>query len=204
VAINNNKYTTDGNELTYPFHTEYLLFTYIAAYTANLASVLVERSAGPVFQLNTIEDAIGQNFGICIEKSTASEEHMEKKYPQSNLLPYGKDEDMYLALNSKKCDIMVTYSNLFELYELKKEYNPNCTLVWEGREVLVLSQGFATKFDPYIKCSSLVNGTYNAKFIFTDTLRHLYLSLTNTFFLPLNTPLNIDCEKRYSIIICNR
>jgi ABC-type amino acid transport substrate-binding protein len=134
--------------------------SYIAAYTANLASLLVERAAKP-WQLNTIEDAIDLNYRICIEANTGSEKHMKKKYPLSIplLQRYESDEDMYDALNSKECDIMVGYSNLFELYELKQEYNPSCSFVREGQKVLELYQSFATKLDGCNKCSSLVKGT---------------------------------------------
>jgi hypothetical protein len=64
---------------------------------------------------------------------------------------------MYKALYSKECDIIVGYSNLFDQHILKQECNPDCNLVWEGREVLSFYQSFATKLDPGIKCFSPTN-----------------------------------------------
>jgi hypothetical protein len=122
---------------------------------------LVERSAKSD-QVNTIEEAIALNYRICIEANTGSEKHMKQRYPLSEqfLRPYETDEKMYDALNNEECDIMVGYSNLYELYELKQEYNPSCSLVQEGQKVLELYQSFATKLDACKKCSSLVKGTH--------------------------------------------
>jgi hypothetical protein len=143
---------------------------------------LVERSAGPGFQLTTIEDAIDRNFRICIETATASADFMKTNYPQADLVRCDTDGDMYLALKNKECEIIVSYSNLFEQYELKLEYNPNCNLVWEGRQVHELYQSFATKVDPGIKCSSLVSGTYAISSLFLQILCKISIYLSPIFF----------------------
>jgi len=132
-----------------------------AAYTANLASLLVEGSKSG-FVLVNFEDAIARDMSICVEDGSAAYDELLQKYPESKPLLILKDiqEDMYRALNNKECDLLVGTQNKFDELKLQDEYNPYCYLKWEGREVMSINEAFATAIDPG-KCTSIVNEVFN-------------------------------------------
>jgi len=130
-----------------------------AAYTANLASLLVQES-GSGFTLNTINDAIDNGMTMCILALTPTGEYLKRKYPQAIplLVPRGTVEEMYTSLINGECDLLLDEEQTFHIYKSKMEFNPDCYLTWQGREVINFEQSFATKMDPGEKCSLLVNG----------------------------------------------
>ena len=132
-----------------------------AAYTANLASLLVEH-ATPDLKIRDIEDAIDRRINICVQGNSYSDEYMREMYPQSipYLVPRTPDL-MYDSLNAGECEIMLAYKQEFEMSLYQKEDNPTCTLDWEGRQVKSSKDGFVTKLDPGVKCTDLVNEVFN-------------------------------------------
>ena len=131
-----------------------------AAYTANLASLLVRQESGSEFILNTIDDAIDNDMTICIQASTNTEDYLKRKYPQAIplLVPRDTVEESYTSLNNGECDLVLGEKKTFNVYKSKMEFNPDCHLTWQGRAVTNFDQSFATKMDPGEKCSLLVNG----------------------------------------------
>jgi len=132
-----------------------------AAYTANLASLLVVRSAGEP-AVTDIEDAMQRGLKICVHATSYSEPYLTKTYPgiESLLVPTAKDE-LYSSLREGQCELMVAYKQSFDTSAKRPEDNPTCTLQWQGRKVQSLMDGFATKLDPAIRCTDLVNEVFN-------------------------------------------
>lgn len=132
-----------------------------AAYTANLASLLVVRSAGePV--VTDIEDAMQRGLKICVHGTSYSETYLKQTYPgiEPLLVPTAKDE-LYSALRGGECELMVAYKQSFDTSTRRPEDNPTCTLQWQGRKIQPLMDGFATKLDPAVFCTDLVNEVFN-------------------------------------------
>ena len=132
-----------------------------AAYTANLASLLVVRSAGEP-AVTDIEDAMQRGLKICVHATSFSETYLEKTYPgiEPLIVPVAKDE-LYSALRGGQCELMVAYKQSFDTSAKRPEDNPTCTLQWQGRKIQPLMDGFATKLDPNIFCTDLVNELFN-------------------------------------------
>jgi len=132
-----------------------------AAYTANLASLLVVRSQGEP-AVADIEDAIRQRLRICVHATSYSETYLKETYPSIEplLVPMPKDE-LYSALRGGQCELMVAYKQNFDTSVRRREDNPTCTLQWQGRKVQPLMDGFATKLDPALFCTDLVNEVFN-------------------------------------------
>ena len=131
-----------------------------AAYTANLASLLVEQNI-PDLKFHDIEDAIAHRVNICVHATSFSEKYVREMYPQA--IPYLVPRPrglLYDSLNAGECEIMLAYKQEFETSLHQKEDNPTCTLEWEGRQVKSLKDGFATKLDPGVKCTDLVNEVF--------------------------------------------
>ena len=68
---------------------------------------------------------------------------------------------MYSSLNKGKCDVLIAYKQEFESSLKWEDRNPTCTLEWEGRLVKPLKDGFATKLDPGVMCTDLVNEMFS-------------------------------------------
>ena len=132
-----------------------------AAYTANLASLLVVRSKGEP-AVADIVDAMQQGLKICVHATSYSETYLKKTYPgiEPLLVPTAKDE-LYSALRGGECELMVAYKQSFDTSTKRQEENPTCTLQWQGRKIQSLMDGFATKLDPVYKCTDLVNEVFN-------------------------------------------
>ena len=132
-----------------------------AAYTANLASLLVGRTKGEP-AVADIEDAIQQRLKICVHATSYSETYLRKTYPgiEPFLVPTAKDE-LYSALRGGDCELMVAYKQNFDTSIKRQEDNPTCTLQWQGRKIQPLVDGFATKLDPAVFCTDLVNEVFN-------------------------------------------
>ena len=120
-----------------------------AAYTANLASLLVERSTGGLV-INTIQDAIDNKMNICVRGFSNMDEYFTKVYPES--IPFMVKAkyrgELYDLLNEEECDIGIGNKQHYETIIMKEEYNPDCKLQWNGRKIKEVGGSFATKSDP--------------------------------------------------------
>lgn len=132
-----------------------------AAYTANLASFFVTNN---VFEtaVRDIGDVIDQRLRVCVDAGSYSEELLREQYP--DIAPYLVPvlfDDLYDALYDGDCEILIAYKQQFESNLLREKYNPDCTLEWQGRAIKTITDGFATKIDPGIKCTDLVKEVIN-------------------------------------------
>jgi Ligand-gated ion channel len=138
----------------------------MSAYTANLASFLVSRSlvSDPV---STLDDALVTGIPVCIQRSSAMDEFVTKKYPDMNLIRKDTEQEMFLALRDSwyrggaGCGVAVTNLNTFELYQGQSDTNWDCAMYSEKRTVFSLPSGFATAVDSGVMCTSLISYVLN-------------------------------------------
>jgi len=151
--------TLSGKVFGFSFAFWAMLVT--AAYTANLASLLVTKDK-PDLPMRSILDAVDRRFAVCVHATSFSENYLKQEYPEldPNYVLVNKTV-LYDALYGKECEVMVAYQQELEIRQLQKQYNPTCTLERQGRVIKTLRDGFATKLDPGIKCSALVNAVVN-------------------------------------------
>eukprot|EP00536_Pseudo-nitzschia_multiseries_P000563 jgi/Psemu1/300173/fgenesh1_kg.7_\ len=151
--------TLGGMMFAFSFGFWAMLIT--AAYTANLASILVQKRI-PDSRLQDIQDAIDQGVSVCIQSGSLMDEYVRENYPQiiPNLVPI-PFTDTFSAINRGECDVLITQSHQFRTALEKKETNPTCTLNWEGRVIKTVKDAFVTKLDPALLCTDLVNEVFN-------------------------------------------
>jgi hypothetical protein len=123
-----------------------------AAYTANLASLLVERSIGGL-TINSIQDAIDNKMFICVLAASNTLDVITTEYPDSvEFIVTGNTRgelyDILNGKNEKQCDVVIGAKQNYETIIMKQEYNPDCKLQWNGRIIKDVGSSFATLIDP--------------------------------------------------------
>jgi hypothetical protein len=90
-------------------------------------------------RIESVEDVIDNNLIMCTHTSSVAERYVKKKYPgidPNNILSFPNETPMYNALNAKKCDVLLGNKHSYiHNFMGKKEFNENCQLGWEGREL---------------------------------------------------------------------
>lgn len=131
-----------------------------ATYTANLASLLVERQATPT-KIADIEEGIAREMSMCTFANSFSDLYVEREYGQAMRVPKPTPEDMFKAVNNGFCDILIGARQSWLLFQSIEEYNPNCDLEWVGRTIKPVVSAFTTKVDPGVQCTGLINEVFN-------------------------------------------
>lgn len=133
-----------------------------ATYTANLASLLVDRQ-DTLLDVETVEEAAVFGYPLCTFAGTNSDSYIEQVYPTAVRKPKSTIEGMYQGLNDGECAFAVEVTQSWLGYENKREFNPRCNLKWigDGRTIIPNSAGFATKADAGFKCTGLVRDVIN-------------------------------------------
>lgn len=151
-----------------------------AAYTANLASLLVERPI-PVDTVASINDGITRGLSMCTHQNSFSDIFIKGQYGQAKRIPQPNPEDMYNALNDDQCDILIGTTQAWLGFKTIEEYNPDCYLEWVGRTIHQVDAAFTTTVDPGVLCTGLVNEAFNyylsvikAEGFFTDQWDKFY------------------------------
>ena len=133
-----------------------------ATYTANLASLLVDRRSPPIV-VETIEEAAVFGYPICTLEGTNSDTYIRDTYPSAIRIEKKTIEDVYDSLNNGDCQFAAEVkASWLELKSVRK-YNPTCDLEWVGgdRVVSTVTAGFATKADAGYLCSGLIRDVIN-------------------------------------------
>lgn len=131
-----------------------------ATYTANLASLLVDRPKSPP-KIDNIEQAIAQDMSMCTFANANSDLYIQDRYQNAKRVAVPSPERQYQGLNEGTCDLLVGAKQEWLSFQYIQEYNPNCDLEWVGRTVATVNAAFATKVDPGLQCTSLVNEVFN-------------------------------------------
>uniref|UniRef100_A0A7S1BJZ8 Ionotropic glutamate receptor C-terminal domain-containing protein n=1 Tax=Corethron hystrix TaxID=216773 RepID=A0A7S1BJZ8_9STRA len=117
-----------------------------AAYTANLASFLIDIRKPHVFH-TSFEEALSKNLRFCARKGTNHQVYIAQKYPDANILPFESENGIYLALNDGRCDVALTQISTFQMFERKAKINGDCSLDSTYRPIQTVNGGFATVVD---------------------------------------------------------
>eukprot|EP00980_Cylindrotheca_fusiformis_P017065 scaffold5234_cov131-Cylindrotheca_fusiformis.AAC.12 len=133
-----------------------------ATYTANLASLLVDRQ-DKLLDVETIEEAAVFGYPVCTFAGTNSDTYVEQVYPSAIRRPKSTIEEVYDGLNDGECAFAVEVTQSWLGYKNKRQFNPTCNLEWigDGRTISPSSAGFATKADAGFKCTGLVRDVIN-------------------------------------------
>lgn len=128
-----------------------------ATYTANLASLLVERKPTAI-QVESIEEAAAFGYKICTFEGTNSDTHIKTNFQKAQRIPKLSLLEVYQGLNTGECafaaDVVASWNELSK----QKKYNPNCDLAWLGGDRLVVENGagFAVAADSGGLCTGLI------------------------------------------------
>jgi hypothetical protein len=127
-----------------------------AAYTANLASFLVDRRK-PVSTFLSIQDAVAQRVPICLQDGVAVDDYMKEKYNTASLVRKGSEAEVFQALvKGDECVAAVVAKYSYETYLQNSDINSDCGLTWDGRVEKFVPSGLATRVDTGDLCTSLV------------------------------------------------
>lgn len=133
-----------------------------SAYTANMASFLVQRRA-EVTSVSTIDDAVRQAVPVCVQRGAVIDEMLSKTNPDLILVRKDTEKEVFDGLKqswyggSGGCGLVLTNLGTFEMYQSQKSSNADCSLTSEKRVILNMPAGFATAVDSGIMCTSLIS-----------------------------------------------
>jgi hypothetical protein len=129
--------------------------------SANLASFLVVRNT-PAIQINTLNDAVKNNYRICVLKGSTLDEHLNRLYQRARVVRVAPPEqEVYTQLRDGKCDITITSVSSWNEFQMDASVNGDCRLTWIGRTIQNDQGGFATKSDSGSLCTSLIRDVLN-------------------------------------------
>ena len=131
-----------------------------AAYTANLASFLVN-SSQPSFRDITIKDAELLGDKVCARGGAAVDLQLQAKYPKLNIVRGDTFEETYEKLQNGECFMLATRKSDWDNFQRNVETNPDCNLYWIGRPEQVNAGGLATKVDLNTDCTSLLQAVFD-------------------------------------------
>lgn len=135
-----------------------------ATYTANLASLLVDRQA-PLVEVMTVAEAAVFGRSICTIEDYYSDVYIAEEYPTVRRVPQRNLEELYKALRRGDCDFATETVASWEKNKGMRQYNPTCDLEWVAGEhnvkVQASNAGFATKADAGSYCSGLIRDVIN-------------------------------------------
>ena len=97
-----------------------------ATYTANLASLLVERERSP-YKISSITEAIDRQMLMCSHDKSFSDLFIDAEFgQQAKRFPRPNPIDMYQSLNNGECDILIG------TLDLRTLRNSIQTVTWSG------------------------------------------------------------------------
>lgn len=133
-----------------------------ATYTANLASLLVDRRDPPPGPESLEEIQVFGNT-VCIWEGTATTIYVKENFPSAQFIFKTNLDDMYHALLQGECEFMVTTVDSWNKQKHRISYNPQCSLERVGGERVVrrLGAGFATKADSGTLCTGFIRDVLN-------------------------------------------
>ena len=158
-----------------------------AAYTANLAAFLsFAGQEQPHVFYASLDQVVRREVPICVNRYAAQDTYITAKYPNANLIRIDGQEELFIALREKRCDVVATQRFVFEQFS-RRAVNSDCLLRTSGVAQSIVSGGFATAMDSGTHCSSLVSHTLNIHFIemhadgFIESAWNDYLKRTTDF-----------------------
>jgi len=136
----------------------FLCMILIAAYTANLASFLVnENKDMPIERFN---DVISNDHRICVWKGAADVVALQFEYTEGRYVEKLSELEIYQGLANKECEVGLVNVDSHKEYVNKVEYNPNCDVKVVGFPVREGSSSFSLKSNVE-HCSSIIRDVFD-------------------------------------------
>ncbi|CAB9525230.1 Glutamate-gated receptor that probably acts as non- selective cation channel (By similarity) [Seminavis robusta] len=131
-----------------------------ATYTANLASLLVDRKApGP----QTIEEAVVYQNKICTWEGTPTDFFVRDTYKNAVRIPKKSELELHQGLLNGDCDFILSNLHSWNRNKVIGEYNPTCDLylLGDGRKVAEVGSGFVVNADSGTLCTGFIRDVLN-------------------------------------------
>ena len=140
-----------GLLLSYSF----LIMLLVSAYTANLATFLIQQA---VSGLDSLQDAVDQGVGVCVYDGTAPHEWLVSAYPKANIVPIASGGAWAgLADEDVACDVALGGRLNFNFALQDAGLNPECELAQVGtNSERMFTAGWMAGVDYNDRCSSLL------------------------------------------------
>lgn len=128
-----------------------------ATYTANLASLLVDRMPPPGGP-QTLADISFLGYRVCVWEGTHTENYLKAQAEDIISVPKATSEEVFQGLRDGDCDFMLQSADNWNKKKAQREYNPQCNLYWVGgdRKLEYAPAGFVTKGDAGKSCTSFI------------------------------------------------
>jgi hypothetical protein len=135
----------------------FLVLLITAAYTANLATFLIQESS-KISPLASIDEASARRSSICVNIDSSAQGILTTYYPRVVQVPV---RDSAIALSSGLCQGAILSNADFELSAQMKLTNPNCNLEEVGKPFRVFDAGFVYYEDYNNYCTSFLASALN-------------------------------------------
>jgi len=130
-----------------------LCLIFVSAYTANLASFLVNDNRK--MTIERFPDVMKYDYRVCVWRGGEDTLAIRKAHPDARYVEKENELEMYQGLVSGECEIALVSKESHERYVNKKEYNPTCGLKVVGFPVRVGMASFNLRSSMDL-CSSIV------------------------------------------------
>lgn len=131
-----------------------------ATYTANLASLLVDRGL-PAVGPQTMEEVAVFKHRVCVWKGTSLDTYIRDTYHSAIRIEKQAYHDMYTGLQRGECDYLVDSFASWNKVKAMQAYNPYCNLVQVGDVIKEIASGLGTKADSGHLCTGFIRDVLN-------------------------------------------
>ncbi|CAB9513203.1 receptor ionotropic, delta-2 [Seminavis robusta] len=124
-----------------------------ATYTANLASLLVDRQIqGP----QTLDEVVVGGKKMCVWEDTYIDFHLQDNYRKAVRIPKHSELEQFEGLLNGECEYMLTSYATWSKFKGIREYNKKCDMYLVGGKEKELGSGFALTADSGKLCTGLI------------------------------------------------
>jgi hypothetical protein len=145
------------------FSLSFFAMLMLSAYTANLASFLVNQSINQI-EVETVGDIVRKGYTMCV-MDAAQKEAIEMEYPHARFKLKLFEADVYNGVLNMDCDYAISTVDAWKEFQNNPDTNPNCELTRVGRVFKVFDAGFAMAADSGVHCTSLLREVFHIHFL---------------------------------------
>jgi hypothetical protein len=145
------------------FSLSFFAMLMLSAYTANLASFLVNKNS-PQSEVYTVGDIVNQRKSMCI-LDAAKKEAIMAQYPQALFVKKDSEVDAIKGLINFECDYAISGISGWEELKNNQVINEGCALKRVGQIFKHYEAGFAMRSDSGVHCTSLLREVFHIHFL---------------------------------------
>jgi len=133
-----------------------------ATYTANLASLLVQRPDAPP-KPQTMPEIAVRGLPVCVWEGNVQTERLQETYELANLVPRKDEIALYGALNNRECEYLLAFAQDWLRLQNLHLFNPDCDIEWVGRDrrVFTSGAGFVASADSGDLCTGFIRDVFD-------------------------------------------